>query len=275
MPTLLEVMESRLGIQEIPGEKNNPVIVEWAAKVGHPEIKDDETSWCSICMSSAALEAGLTCPPSNINTMARSWLTWGTKVALDDIRPGDVAVWPRGNPKGPYGHVNCVESVTDDGHVICIGGNQSGLAGGDAVTRARPRDASEAVGFRRAVGATVKELRDAGSSEIKFGDNIQTLGIFGTIFGPIIAIIKDYFGAIDVPQFASLPESLTWGQQIGEGFNAIWKLAGNNVWLAGVIVSAVGMAYLGSNIKRNRVIAHKNGQPLASELAAYAPTAVA
>src|SRR5262245_8547417 len=138
MPSMLEVMEGRLGIQEIPGKKHNPTIVAWATEIGWPSILDDETSWCSICMCSAALEAGLPMPPLSSRPAARSWLTWGVTVSRDDIQPGDVAVWPRG--KAWQGHVSIVKEVLPDGRIKCIGGNQGGLAGGDAVTLTRPMD---------------------------------------------------------------------------------------------------------------------------------------
>src|SRR5262245_32697517 len=106
MPTLLEVMQSRLGVQEVPGKKHNPIIVGWFEAIGHPEVADDETSWCATALGSAALEAGLPIPPRNVNMMARSWLTWGVKVEPTDVAPGDVAIWPRGDPRGWQGHVN-------------------------------------------------------------------------------------------------------------------------------------------------------------------------
>src|SRR5262245_24311085 len=142
MPTMLEVMQARIGVAEFAGRKHNEVIIGYFNDAGHPEVVDDETSWCSAACCSAAKAAGLPMPPTNINLMARAWLTWGTKVKLDDVRPGDVAVWPRGSSTW-QGHVNIVETVDGD-TVTCIGGNQSTKKGGDAVTRSKPRAKDEA-----------------------------------------------------------------------------------------------------------------------------------
>lgn len=265
MPTLLEVMQSRLGIQEVPGKGNNPVIIGWFKAVGHPEIRDDETSWCSICCGSAALEAGLPIPPVNINMMARSWLTWGIAVDLDDVEPGDVAVWPRNNSTW-QGHVNVVEKVDGD-FVSCIGGNQSGLKGGDAVTRARPRHKSEALGFRRGVPATVHDLRNAGSTEIKKGDTVQNSGTIGLIATATVATVKEMLGPVDVPQFATTKESLDFWQAIIGGFNAVWKLISANPWLAGAVIVALGLVLVGRKLKTDRVAKHAAGIPISAEVA--------
>src|SRR5688572_5813841 len=95
--SMLSVMESRLGIQEVPGKGNNPTIVEWCKAIGWESIKDDDTAWCSTCMCSAALEAGMPMPPHPNRPAARSWLMWGKQVAPAEVAPGDVVVWPRGN----------------------------------------------------------------------------------------------------------------------------------------------------------------------------------
>lgn len=272
MPTMLEVMQGRLGIQELPGTRNNPVIVGWAAKAGHPEIKDDETSWCSICMDSAAVEAGMPMPPVNINTMAKSWLTWGVTVKPEDVQAGDVCIWPRGDPRGPYGHVNIVESVTADRRkVICIGGNQGGLAGGDAVTRANPRMISEALGFRRPVPATVAALREAGSTTIKNADRKEKLGIVAVFFTPIVTGIQSLFGPVDVPKFASLPDGLSWWQALFGGASAVLEYAVAHPWLVAVLVAGLGLWTLSRIEKSGRVAEHAAGIPIAAEVAKLEP----
>jgi uncharacterized protein (TIGR02594 family) len=270
MPTLLEVMQSRIGIQENPSKgAHNPVIVGWFKAVGHPEIHDDETSWCSVCCGSAAADAGLPIPPVNVNMMARSWLTWGVSVPINDIRPGDVAVWPRGNSSW-QGHVNVVESV-GDGKVVCVGGNQGGMKGGDAVTRSKPRPIGEALGFRRAVPATVKDLREAGSTTIKQADNKEKLGIIAVFTAPIakgIEYIVSLFGPEEmVPKFASLPEGLTWWQSVLGGVNAVANYALAHPWLAATVFAGLALWGLSRIEKRGRVQEHAAGIPIAAEVA--------
>lgn len=140
---LLEEMRSRIGINEIRGRKHNQEILEWFAAVGHPEVVDDETAHCSAGLAAAALKVGLPIPPRNTVLMARSWLTWGVRVDRADIQPSDIAVWPRGNPAGPFGHVNVVEKVVGR-KVICIGANQATGKGCDGVTRSKLRAIADA-----------------------------------------------------------------------------------------------------------------------------------
>lgn len=270
MPTLLEVWESRLGIQEIPGPGQNPIIVGWAADAGHPEIVDDETSWCSLSMCSAAKEAGLPMPPVNVNPMARSWLTWGVKVDLANLAPGDVAIWPRGDPKGWQGHVNCVKEVrTKDGkvQVRCIGGNQGGIAGGDAVTLTNWTNAAGALGFRRPVEASVAALRKAGSTEVKKGDQIQNAGWLVTFIPAVLATIKSMLEPVQVPQFSSLPDAMTWWQTVLGGLNALAGLVLDHPWLAGTAFVGLLLVLAGRSLKVNRVAKHAAGVPISAELA--------
>jgi uncharacterized protein (TIGR02594 family) len=59
--------------------------------------------------------------------MARSFLQWGTPVAKEDIRPGDVVVFPRGN-QGWQGHVGFFikkHMVGNTEYWLILGGNQS------------------------------------------------------------------------------------------------------------------------------------------------------
>lgn len=274
MPTLLEVWESRIGIQEVPGAKHNPIIVGWAADAGHPEILDDETSWCSLSMCSAAKEAALPFPPVNVNPMARSWLTWGVKVEVEDVQPGDVVVWSRGNPAGPYGHVNCVRDVRQRGartEIRCIGGNQSGLKGGDAVTVTAWLDASKAIGIRRAVPATVKDLRQAGSTTIKDADNEEKLGIVGVLFTPIFegarSTIEAMFGPVSPPQFASLPDGLSWWGTLLETAGRVGTYAKDHPVMAAILLVGIGMVVRSQLRKRGRVAEHAAGIPIAAEVA--------
>lgn len=262
MPTLLEAMQSRVGIQEIPGAQHNPAIVKWFADVGHPEIKDDETANCSACVGSAAIEAGLPTPPHNTVLMARSWLTWGVKVEPGDVKPGDVAIWPRGDPKGWQGHVNVIEIVFPGGLISCIGANQ-----GDAVTRAKPRPVVGALGFRRAVPATVADLRKAGSSEIRKADQIQNAGWFSLLVTAVMGVIQELTSSITVPTFTSLPEQLTWWQTVLSGVSAIGGLVVAHPYLAGGAVLAIVAWVVGRRLKTARVAKHAVGIPISAQVA--------
>jgi uncharacterized protein (TIGR02594 family) len=263
MPTMLEVMQARVGIEEVPDAGNNPTIVGWASSVGWPSIREDATPWCSICMSSAALEAGDPMPPLESRPMARSWLQWGTKVLPEDAQPGDVVIWPRGEPW--QGHVNIIEKITEDG-AICIGGNQSSRKGG-AVTRTKPQALGGAVGIRRVVRATVPELRKAGSTEIRKGDQVQNAGWLVTLIPSVIAAFNSLFGKVDVPQFADLKEGLGWWQEILGGVYAVAGLVQQHPWLAGTCLVGALLVLIGHQLKAARVAKAAAGVPLSSQVA--------
>lgn len=266
MMALLETMQSRIGIAELPSEKaDNPIILGWFAAIGHPEIKHDEVSWCATTLGSALTECGLPTPPINVNMMARSYESYGVSVAKDAIKPGDIAIWPR-PPVAWQGHVNVVEKVVGK-TVVCIGGNQSTGKGADAVTRAKPRLISDAVCFRRPVEPTIPALRAAGSSEVKKGDLVQNAGIIATIGSSILASIKSAFGPVEVPQFATLPEGLSWWQTILGGANAIGKLFLDHPWLFGTIFGGLICIMVGRSLKAARLAKHKAGLPLSSQVA--------
>ena len=260
--TLLEVMQSRLGVQEVPGDADNPVILGWFKAIGHPEVNHDETSWCAVTVSSALIECGLPCTPRDVNMMARSYLSYGVKC---EPQPGAIAIWPRGT--GWQGHVNVVESVAPDGFVVCIGGNQGGLAGGDAVTRTKPMDPAKALGFRMPVKPTVPDLRKAGSTEIKQGDRVQNTGTLMVFLGPIIAAIKELLEPVtQVPKMGSPVEAFDWWKATIQGAQNVAHVVLQNPWLAGAVFCGLVLAWLGRGIKKARVAKAAAGVSLSAQV---------
>ena len=75
---------------------------------------------------------------------ARAFLDWGHKVSKEDIRPGDIVVFPRGN-QGWQGHVGFylkTEIINGIEYYWILGGNQSNKV---SIVRYR---ASNALGIR-------------------------------------------------------------------------------------------------------------------------------
>lgn len=96
------------------------------------------TAWCAAYVNASLAQAGMKGTGSNL---ARSFMNWGTGV--DKPQKGDLAVFSRGDPKGPYGHVGFFEGYDKDGNIIVLGGNQN-----DAVSR-KTYEAERLLGFRR------------------------------------------------------------------------------------------------------------------------------
>jgi uncharacterized protein (TIGR02594 family) len=100
---------------------HNPKIVSYFAEVGHSWVKDDETAWCAAFVGAMLKRAGL---PHTGKLNARSYLDWGNPIAIEDAKPGDIAIFSRGNPNGWQGHVAFVDRMHKD-HIDVLGGNQS------------------------------------------------------------------------------------------------------------------------------------------------------
>lgn len=268
MSLLLSEMQSRLGTVEIRGNKHNPTIVKWFSNVGHPEIKDDETSYCSVGLADAALTVGLPIPRHEVVMMARSWLDWGIEVeknaaaiqaALDDGYDV-VAIWPRGDPQGWQGHVNIVET-TVGARVVCVGANQRVPGKNyDGVTRAKPRAIKEAIGFRRSVPATRKDLKEAGSKEITVADATVKIATGGAVV-TTVAKTADETGMLEPIKDVSTNVGII--TNLLSGVQSLGKLVAANVGLSSLVLLVVAAFVARWWIKR-RLARHAQGQPLTS-----------
>lgn len=124
-PKLVAAGLQYLGIKEIPGAKNNPVIMDMAVALGVQDIyKNDEMSWCALFINNMIRIAGK--PPvdhggDRYNLLRAKWLAnWGGPVIRGDERLGDVLVFAREGG----GHVGLyIAESKDTFHVL--GGNQS------------------------------------------------------------------------------------------------------------------------------------------------------
>jgi uncharacterized protein (TIGR02594 family) len=101
----LRVARGELGVRNFPAGTN---------VAGH----DDKVDWCSSFVDWVLARAGLRGTGS---ALARSWLAWGD--ALDEPRPGCVAVLWREDPQSWKGHVGFFIREEDD-QVVLLGGNQ-------------------------------------------------------------------------------------------------------------------------------------------------------
>ncbi|MGD9724528.1 MAG: TIGR02594 family protein [Pirellulales bacterium] len=266
----LDEMVSRIGTKEIRGKAHNPVIVSWFAQIGHPEVHDDETSWCAVTVGSCLKSCGYPTTPVATNMLARSYLTYGKKSAP---KPGALAIWPRGNSTW-QGHINIVEKVREiDGktQVQCVGGNQGGMSGGDAVTRSPWRDADGALGFRWPIAPTVKDLRKAGSTEIKNADTLETASAVATATGTAAAIVKEATSSAPdpTPLPSLIPDSaadhIGVFQTIMEAAHGLLGVVKASPWLAAIVVVSLAGAWLARLWKQGRLNRHILGLPLSVE----------
>jgi uncharacterized protein (TIGR02594 family) len=130
-----------VGIKEMAGNKDHPLILWWLSLCGLGDGTHDETPWCSAFVNGMAWELRL---PRSKSAAARSWLGVGLPVRyLTEARPGhDIVIFWRGEKDGPFGHVGFFAGV-EGTDVLVLGGNQN-----DQVSIAR-YPAERLLGIRR------------------------------------------------------------------------------------------------------------------------------
>jgi len=118
IPAWMPVAFDELGVKEVPGDGDNPRIVEYH-QATTLKATDDEVPWCSAFVNWVMRESGYTYTKS---AAARSWLTWGDEIELPMY--GAVTVLRRGsNPA--QGHVGFFVDQPEAGVIRLLGGNQS------------------------------------------------------------------------------------------------------------------------------------------------------
>ena len=116
IPKWLEIARKEIGVKEVPGEGNNPRIIEYAATTTLA-AKQDSVAWCSSFVNWCMKQAGI---PGTGSASARSWLEWGEPIVIPKL--GCVVVFKRGLP--PSGHVAfCDHEDISNGIIRVVNGN--------------------------------------------------------------------------------------------------------------------------------------------------------
>lgn len=125
LPKMLAIGLQYLGIKEVPGVHNNPIIMDMAKGLGVQNIyTNDDMSWCALFINNLIRMSGkpkVDDKGDKYNLLrARHLLNWGQAVTKGDEMLGDIVVITR--PGG--GHVGII--VAESGNTFHIfGGNQS------------------------------------------------------------------------------------------------------------------------------------------------------
>jgi uncharacterized protein (TIGR02594 family) len=126
--TIYELAQRYVGIREIAGDRDHPLIQWWFALCGFSADTSDETPWCSAFINGMAWELRL---PRSKSAAARSWLAVGTPIPLEAAQLGDVVIFKRGEgiQPGPEviaapGHVG-LYAGREGNRLLILGGNQS------------------------------------------------------------------------------------------------------------------------------------------------------
>lgn len=131
----LSLAASQMGFNE----RDQQAAIQDYLTTGGANLDPAVTAWCAAFVNATLQQTGIQGTGSN---MARSFMDWGQPVTQP--QEGDLAVFSRGDPSGPYGHVGFFKGYDDQGNIMVLGGNQ-----GDAVSVA-PYSPDRLLGFRRA-----------------------------------------------------------------------------------------------------------------------------
>jgi len=120
---------SLMGVREVPGNSDNPEILEWAKDVGQGQnYTHDSIPWCGLFMAMTQKlgnEPGIKTP-----LWARAWADYG--VSLHEPAYGCIMVFARDGG----GHVAYYVSE-DDSYFHVLGGNQSDMVNVTRVAKNR------------------------------------------------------------------------------------------------------------------------------------------
>ncbi|MCW8108898.1 TIGR02594 family protein [Alteromonas ponticola] len=117
----LEIAMNLLDVKEVVGQGSNPLIIDWAAKLGLSDYHDDDIPWCGLfvahCISTQLCEESI---PNN-PLLARNWRKFGKQTTPG---LGAVLVFWRESKESYKGHVGLYWAEDDTAYHV-IGGNQS------------------------------------------------------------------------------------------------------------------------------------------------------
>lgn len=139
---LVQIALAEYGEQALPGQPDNPVIMQMAKDCGFTDYTHDSIAWCSLFMNWVALKGGF---GRSGSLAARSWLTIGTEMTTPQM--GDVVVYWRDAPDGTLGHVGLFIGQRN-GVIYTLGGNE-----GNEV-QIEGFDPSKVLGYRSLTPAT-------------------------------------------------------------------------------------------------------------------------
>jgi len=179
----MELARSDLGVSEVAGARDNPLIMQWYTDVGHPEVQHDEVPNCAAFVGSKLKRAGM----SYLETLtARDYRTCGTPV-MGEPQEGDIAIFWRNSPSSWEGHVAFVVSATAK-TVKALGANQ----GNKVSVASFPR--SQVLEFRRPIPAQKTVL-----ATVKGDHSLKTMlaGITASVVAGLtntVDVVTNWFG---------------------------------------------------------------------------------
>ena len=153
----IEYIQEEQPRTQIRVENGNPTIkaiqyINFTERTHRQELKEltgvdpVRTEWCAAFVNAVLEESNIKSNNDHAYPLtARAFLDWGHKVSKEDIQPGDIVIFPRGN-QGWQGHVGFylkTQEINGVDYYLILGGNQSNKVSIEAYR------ANRALGIRR------------------------------------------------------------------------------------------------------------------------------
>lgn len=136
-PAWIIEAEKHIGLKEIPGPGNQPVIANWLVKL-NAWWTNDADPWCGVFAGWCMKQAGIEYPKAYYR--AKAWLDWGVPTLGPSY--GCVVIFNRVGG----GHVGFVVGIDRLGRLMVLGGNQRDMV------RILPFDLDRVAGYRMPYG---------------------------------------------------------------------------------------------------------------------------
>lgn len=143
--TISEIIFHNYALKEIPGEANNPEILQFFKKIGHSWVQSETTAWCAAFVNYVLKTAGY---PNTGKLNAKSFLEIGDQISVPKPLGSsnefvDIVLFWRGRKWTSWdpsffetGHVGFF--LKERGSLIyTLGGNQSNMVKVSAYDRSR------------------------------------------------------------------------------------------------------------------------------------------
>lgn len=219
------------------------------------------------------------------------WETWGIKLDKPKLGCFCTSTYTKLGVKDWRRHIGMVVEIDNAGkRVRLLGGNQA-----NQVSDTHWVPMSKVTAYRWPIRATKKDLKAAGSTELKIADAIRNVSLLSPVVAGGAAGAKDMANApvvipepvlaaplpstpppIDAPlppvdpsiwqQMADYQEKIGIVHTFSEGIAGLYGVLTNNIWLVGVLALSLGGFYLASKLTKNRIAKHEAGIPLSMEV---------
>lgn len=182
MASPMEIAQGLVGRGEVPDR----AAIQDYLRTGGANLDPVTTAWCAAFVNSSLAQGGFKGTGSNL---ARSFLSYGAPVSQP--QRGDIAVFTRGDPKGPYGHAGFFDSVNPDGTIKILSGNwDNAVAYGnmpaDALLGYRRPNAAQAAPAMDGAGAAAASAKGSTPGTGPQQDGRTPLQGLADMFGPAL-----------------------------------------------------------------------------------------